>query len=647
MIDTVLDVRNLQVQFPTEERLIKAVDGISFELKRGQTLGIVGESGSGKSVTSLAVMGLVPSPGKISGGEIWFEGVDAEGKNQEPINLLKLRQDKMQQYRGSQMAMIFQEPMSSLNPVYTIGFQLTEALQLHQNVSSSEARRSAIALLQEVKLLPSDEQLGERYIETRKRELFGKHKTDESVVDIPEREINEYINSYKLSMLDRYPHQLSGGQLQRVMIAMAISCNPALLIADEPTTALDVTVQATILDLLRELRDRRGMSMLFITHDLGIIAEIADVVAVMYQGKIVEYGSVWQIFSNPQHPYTKGLLACRPRLDQPLKYLPTVSDFMEVTTTSSGQLEIKEKPIDLKIIDSLNQTAEVTQPPEISTAAPLLCIRSLRVGFPEKGVFGRTKRYVWAVNNVSFDVYQGETLGLVGESGCGKTTLARTLLRLIEPTDGQVLFEGQNIFTLNDQQLRKLRREMQIVFQNPFSSLDPRIKIGDAVMEPLIIHNVSKNPRQRQERVAYLLDRVGLNQNLMNRYPHEFSGGQRQRVAIARALALNPKFIICDESVSALDVSVQAQVLNLLKELQTEFGLTYIFISHDLSVVKFMSDRIIVMNQGKIEEIGSAETLYREPEKEYTRQLIASIPTGSLERIQQQQAGRSDSALKN
>ena len=645
MIDTVLDVRNLQVQFPTDERLIKAVDGISFELKRGQTLGIVGESGSGKSVTSLAVMGLVPSPGKISGGEIWFEGVDAEGKNKEPINLLKLRSQKMQQYRGSQMAMIFQEPMSSLNPVYTIGFQLTEALQLHQNVSPAEARRSAIALLQEVKLIPSDEQLGERYIETRKRELFGNHKTDESVVDIRDREINQYINSYKLSMLDRYPHQLSGGQLQRVMIAMAISCNPALLIADEPTTALDVTVQATILDLLRELRDRRGMSMLFITHDLGIIAEIADVVAVMYQGKIVEYGSVWQIFSNPQHPYTKGLLACRPRLDQPLKYLPTVSDFMEVTTTSSGQLEIKEKPVDLNRIDSLYQTVEVNQPAETSSAAPLLCIRSLRVGFPEKGVFGRTKRYVWAVNNVSFDVYQGETLGLVGESGCGKTTLARTLLRLIEPTDGQVLFEGQNIFTLNDQQLRKLRREMQIVFQNPFSSLDPRIKIGDAVMEPLIIHGVSKNPRQRQERVAYLLDRVGLNPNLMNRYPHEFSGGQRQRVAIARALALNPKFIICDESVSALDVSVQAQVLNLLKELQAEFNLTYIFISHDLSVVKFMSDRIIVMNQGKIEEIGSAEALYREPEKEYTRQLIASIPTGSLERIQQQQAGRS--ALEN
>ena len=647
MIDTVLDVRNLQVQFPTDERLIKAVDGISFELKRGQTLGIVGESGSGKSVTSLAVMGLVPSPGKISGGEIWFEGVDAEGKNKEPINLLALRSQKMQQYRGSQMAMIFQEPMSSLNPVYTIGFQLTEALRLHQNVSPPEARRSAIALLQEVKLLKSDQQLRESYIESRKRELFSKHKTNESVVDVPDREINKYINSYKLSMLERYPHQLSGGQLQRVMIAMAISCNPALLIADEPTTALDVTVQATILDLLRELRDRRGMSMLFITHDLGIIAEIADVVAVMYQGKIVEYGSVWQIFSNPQHPYTKGLLACRPRLDQPLKYLPTVSDFMEVTTTSTGELELTEKPIDLKMIDSLNQTAEVNQHAEISSATPLLCIHNLHVGFPEKGVFGRTKRYVWAVNNVSFDVYQGETLGLVGESGCGKTTLARTLLRLIEPTEGQVLFEGQNIFTLNDQQLRKLRREMQIVFQNPFSSLDPRIKIGDAVMEPLIIHGVSKNPRQRQERVAYLLDRVGLNPNLMNRYPHEFSGGQRQRVAIARALALNPKFIICDESVSALDVSVQAQVLNLLKELQTEFGLTYIFISHDLSVVKFMSDRIIVMNQGKIEEIGSAETLYREPEKEYTRQLIASIPTGSLERIQQQQAGRSDSDLKN
>ncbi|MBW4574871.1 MAG: ABC transporter ATP-binding protein [Aphanothece sp. CMT-3BRIN-NPC111] len=680
MSDTVLNVRNLQVQFQTDRGLIKAVDGISFELKRGQTLGIVGESGSGKSVTSLAVMNLIPSPGKITGGEIWFSGIDADGSTLQPLNLLKLRQEKMQQYRGSQIAMIFQEPMSSLNPVYTIGFQLTEAIRLHKDVSPPEARRQAIAGLQEVKLLPNDAELrdtflrntlGDRYIEAGnieppRQERFDASPFDQGALNLSEREINKHINSQKLAMLDRYPHELSGGQLQRVMIAMAISCDPAVLIADEPSTALDVTVQAKILDLLRELRDRRGMSMLFITHDLGVIAEIADVVAVMYQGKIVEYGSVWQIFSNPQHPYTKGLLACRPRPDLSLSYLPTVSDFMEVVTTPAGEvLEIREKPAasqsgslnssstqnsKLKTQNSLQQPAasqsdrlnsSSTPNSKLNTQNSLLEVRNLRVGFPARGMFGQTKRYVWAVNDISFDVYKGETLGLVGESGCGKTTLGRTLLRLIEPMSGSVLFEGQDVASLSGKRLRQLRREMQIVFQNPFSSLDPRMKIGQAVMEPLLIHDVSKNPKARRDRVAYLLERVGLNPDWMNRYPHEFSGGQRQRVCIARSLALNPKFIICDESVSALDVSVQAQVLNLLKELQDEFGLTYIFISHDLSVVKFMSDRIMVMNQGQIEEIGPAEGIYREPKQDYTRQLIASIPTGSLERIKEQQAGRS------
>ncbi|GAC1459843.1 MAG: ABC transporter ATP-binding protein [Chamaesiphon sp.] len=639
MTDTVLDVRNLQVQFPTDEKLVKAVDGISFELKRGQTLGIVGESGSGKSVTSLAVMGLVPSPGRISGGEIWFSGLE---DSTQPVNLLRLPEKKRQQYRGSQIGMIFQEPMTSLNPVYTIGFQLTEGIRLHQNVSATDARRQAIASLQEVKLLPSDDKLRERYIETlRQEQVSASHS------DINDWEINQQINRQKLAMLDRYPHELSGGQLQRVMIAMAISCNPAVLIADEPTTALDVTVQATILMLLRELRDNRGMSMLFITHDLGVIAEIADVVAVMYQGKIVEYGSVWQIFSNPQHPYTKGLLACRPRLDQQKTYLPTVSDFMEVVTTPTGELlEIREKQAELNTMYPLSNSALVEQKvAEINSKSPLVQVHNLRVGFPERGIFGQTKRYIWAVNDVSFEVYKGETLGLVGESGCGKSTLARTLLRLIKPMGGQVLFEGQDVASLTSRNLQKLRQDMQIVFQNPFSSLDPRMMIGQAVMEPLLIHSVSKNYRQRRDRVAYLLERVGLNSYWINRYPHELSGGQRQRVCIARALALNPKFIICDESVSSLDVSVQAQVLNLLKELQDEFSLTYIFISHDLSVVKFMSDRIMVMNQGKIEEIGEAESIYRQPEKEYTRQLIASIPTGTLERIQEQQVGRS--AIRN
>ena len=624
MSETVLDVRNLQVEFSTDYNIVKAVDGISFQLHRGQTLGIVGESGSGKSVTSLAVMSLVPTPGKVSGGEIWFrkdEGAD-------PINLLELPQERMQKYRGGQIAMVFQEPMSSLNPVYTCGFQLTEAIRLHQNISSAEARRQAIARLQEVLLLPSDEELRQQYIETWKQPSFGSSRLDN-------RKLEQLVNQQKQAMLDRYPHELSGGQLQRVMIAMAISCNPTVLIADVPTTALDVTVQATILDLLRSLRDRRQMSMMFITHDLGLIAEIADSVAVMYQGKIVEVGKVGQIFSNPQHPYTKGLLACRPTLDRRPQLLLTVSDFMSVEKTPWGEPQIQEK--------------KPENPPQVSAEAleqrlatlkqqqPLLEVRNLQVGFPVRGAFGQTRRYVMAVNGVSFKVYPGETLGLVGESGCGKTTLGRTLLRLIEPIGGQVLFEGQDVTAFRGRQLLSLRREMQIIFQNPFSSLDPRMKIGDAVMEPLLIHSAGKTQRQRRERAAYLLERVGLSPDRMNRYPHEFSGGQRQRISIARALALNPKFIICDESVSSLDVSVQAQVLNLLKELQDEFNLTYIFISHDLSVVKFMSDRILVMNRGQIVEEGPAESIYREPQQDYTRQLIASIPTGSPERIQKRQ----------
>ncbi|HAX74796.1 MAG TPA: ABC transporter ATP-binding protein [Cyanobacteria bacterium UBA11372] len=628
--DTVLAVQNLQVQFPTAEKPIKAVDGISFEVKRGQTLGIVGESGSGKSVTSLAVMGLIPPPSKVS-GEIWFQPFVNEAEEvrpaEPPINLLRLPRSKMQQYRGGKIAMIFQEPMSSLNPVYTIGFQLVEAIRQHQNVSEKEARRIAIALLQEVKLLPSDEALRQNYLEFRQQ--LPKNQSEPT-----EGEISQHINQKKLAILDRYPHQLSGGQIQRVMIAMAISCNPTLLIADEPTTALDVTVQATILELLRELCSKRGMSMIFITHDLGVIAEIADSVAVMYQGKIVESGLVWQIFSNPRHPYTKGLLACRPRLNQQLKYLPTVADFMEVVTSESGEIEIREKntPEEQRSRGDISESRNMFAGEEA-----LLSVRELKVAFPERGIFGETKRYFMAVNKVSFDVFAGETLGLVGESGCGKSTLARTLIRLIEPMSGQIVFEGQDITNLTGRKLQQLRRDIQIVFQNPFSSLDPRMKIGDAVMEPLLIHAPNKSRRQNRDRVAYLLDRVGLNPNWMHRYPHEFSGGQRQRVCIARALALNPKFIICDESVSALDVSVQAQVLNLLKELQAEFGLTYIFISHDLNVVKFMSDRIMVMNRGQIEEIGPAEMIYREPSKDYTRQLIASIPTGTLERIRERQ----------
>lgn len=640
MTDNVLDVRNLKVEFHTDEKRVLAVDGIDFKLKRGQTLGIVGESGSGKSVTSLAVMGLVSSPGKITAGEIYFRPSD---DGADSVDLLALSDERKRLYRGGKISMIFQEPMSSLNPVYTCGFQLVEAIRQHQDISEAEARRQAMARLQEVKLIPSDEQLKQQYLE----ELIQHNPGQPTPGD---KEIYRHINQQKQAILERYPHELSGGQLQRVMIAMAISCNPDVLIADEPTTALDVTVQATILDLLRELRDNRGMSILFITHDLGVIAEIADSVAVMYQGKIVDRGDVWEIFSNPQHPYTKGLLACRPRLERRMRYLPTVSDFMEVVTTPSGELEIREKPVDAKLLageeDGGDSASHLSTSPHhsVSTSSssqvPLLAVRDLQVGFPVRGVFGTAKRYIMAVNGISFEVYPGETLGLVGESGCGKSTLARTLLRLIEPMSGEMEFEGRDITTLKGNRLRQLRREMQIVFQNPFSSLDPRMKIGATVMEPLVIHEAGGNKKTRRDRAAYLLQRVGLNPDLMNRYPHEFSGGQRQRVCIARALALNPKFIICDESVSALDVSVQAQVLNLLKELQSEFGLTYIFISHDLSVVKFMSDRIMVMNRGKIEEIGPAQKIYREPSKDYTRQLIASIPTGTLERIQQQQERR-------
>ena len=618
MTDSVLDVRHLQVQFLTEEQPVIAVDGISFQLKKGEKLGIVGESGSGKSVTSLAIMGLIPTPGKITAGEVWFSQSDGE----EPVDLIQVSEEQRRHYRGGEIAMIFQEPMSALNPVYNIGFQLTEAILLHQKVSSAEARRKAISLLQEVQLLPSDEEIGQQ--------------ASLELTDSPsEREINRYINQQKKAILQRYPHELSGGQLQRVTIAMAISCNPAILVADEPTTALDVTVQATILDLLRDLCEQRDMALVFITHDLGVIAELVDTVVVMYQGKVVESGAIKEVFLQPNHPYTKGLLACRPRLDRRLKSLPTVKDFMEVETDSVGKVTLKEKELDISItspevITLEQQKARLSQ---LVANEPLISLDKLSVGFPLKGMFGGTKRYFMAVNNVSFDVYPGETLGLVGESGCGKSTLARTILRLIPAMQGKIMFRGDNIadLPLRDKKLRSLRRQMQIVFQNPYNSLNPRISIGQAIAEPMKIHKTGGNNRKRRERVAYLLERVGLNPDWMNRYPHEFSGGQRQRVCIARAVALQPQFIICDESVSALDVSVQAQVLNLLKELQAEFELTYIFISHDLSVVKFMSDRIVVMNQGKVEEIATSEEIYRQPQTEYTRRLIASIPTGGLD----------------
>jgi peptide/nickel transport system ATP-binding protein len=600
----ILDVRHLSVEFLTKNKVIPAVNDVSFALAAGETLGIVGESGSGKSVTSLAVMGLLPPKVRVS-GEILFHNPNTPHAN--PVNLLTLSAHQRRTYRGGLISMVFQEPLTSLNPVYTCGEQVVEAILLHNQVSRKDAYRRAIALFDEVKL--------------------------------PDAR----------GMMNRYPHQLSGGQQQRVMIAIALSGNPAILIADEPTTALDVTIQATILQLLRELRDKRGMSILFISHDMGVIAEIADRVIVMYQGQAVETATLYNLFAHPQHPYTQGLLNCRPRPDKRLKRLPTVTDFMEVTTNAAGEREIRAKTHSVEERNSLLTEVSDSTVKEryhsLQQQQPLLSVRHLTKEFPmRKGLFGNKISFK-AVNDVSFQVYPGETLGLVGESGCGKTTLSRCLLRLIEPTSGEIIFDGDSVLELNPRMLRRLRRYMQIIFQNPYGSLDARQSIGEALIEPMDIHRIGGSPQERRQRAINLLERVGLDQNAMHRMPHEFSGGQRQRICIARTLACEPRFIICDESVSALDVSVQAQVLNLLKDLQHDFGLTYIFISHDLSVVKFVSDRIMVMNQGQIEEIDTADSIYNNPQQQYTRQLIAAIPDASLERIQARLGQRSAVAM--
>ncbi len=584
-----LEVKNLVTSFHSHGDGNKAVNDVSFTLHRGETIGIVGESGSGKSVTSLSIMGLIDKAhGKIAAGQILYHS-----KDKGTIDLTKLSNAEMRAYRGNDIAMIFQEPMTSLNPVYTCGNQVMEAILLHQKVNKKIAKQKTIALFEQVQL-PD-----------------------------PERVFNAY------------PHQISGGQKQRVMIAMAMSCNPSVLIADEPTTALDVTVQKTILDLMLKLQVEHNIGIMFITHDLGVIAELADKVLVMYNGKIVEQGPVLEIFSNPKHPYTKSLLACRPPLDKRLKCLPVSSDFMK-KDEDGNMIEIQRSVSEAINNVIITKHERQVNHKELYARDKILEVQNLKTYFPKtKSFFGKTLSWVKAVDDVTFDVYEGETLGLVGESGCGKTTLGRTILRLNEPTEGKIFFKRNDLMRLKDEDLRHLRKDMQIIFQDPYSSLNPRITIGEALIEPMTVHSILANYSERKQRVLELLVKVGLSENQFNRYPHEFSGGQRQRICIARALVLNPKFIICDESVSALDVSVQAQVLNLLNDLKREFKFTYIFISHDLSVVKFMSDRMIVMNKGKIEEMGDADEIYLNPQKEYTKNLINSIPKGLLNDIKE------------
>jgi peptide/nickel transport system ATP-binding protein len=561
-----VNVENLNVQFLNQEdrSLVSAVKNVNLKIRKGKVLGIVGESGSGKSVTSFSIMRLLDeSTAKIT-GKIAFNGV----------NLLDLSSNEMSDYRGNKISMIFQEPMTSLNPVFTCGNQVQEAILLHQKTSKEQAKARTIALFREVQL-PRPEHI-----------------------------------------YDSYPHQLSGGQKQRVMIAMALSCNPDLLIADEPTTALDVTVQKMILELLLRIKEERQMAMIFISHDLAVIHDIADDVAVMYKGDIVEQGTAATIFTNPQHPYTKGLLACRPNPEKLAKKLPIVADFLNT-----------DKVADPFKLEQYSHAEIRSRRTHLYSQKPILEVKNLNTWFPVKhGMFGKTKDYVKAVHDISFDVYPGETLGLVGESGCGKTTLGRSILRLVEPTSGQLLFENRDLRSLNKAALRSARRDIQIIFQDPYSALNPKATVGQAILEPLEVHQLHGSYNARKRIVLELLERVDLKPEHFNRYPHEFSGGQRQRIVIARALALQPKFIICDESVSALDVSVQAQVLNLLKELQQDFGLSYIFISHDLAVVKHISDRMIVMNKGKIEEAGFPEEIYHNPKALYTRNLIAAIP---------------------
>ncbi len=568
-----LSIKNLSIQFNQDGKLSAAVNNNSFNVEAGELVAIVGESGSGKSVTALSILQLLPKLAVLT-GEILFN-------QKEPVDLLQLSSKKITSIRGNEIAMIFQEPMTSLNPVFTCGYQVMEAIQLHQQVSAKIARQKTIELFEKVKL-PNPENL-----------------------------------------IKRYPHELSGGQKQRVMIAMAISCNPSLLIADEPTTALDVTVQKTILELIRSLQQENNMGVIFITHDLGVVADIADRILVMYRGEIVEQGNARDILLSPQHPYTKALLACRPAGNARGKRLPVVSDFMET------QIPDTNKSIPNQLLP-----ANPYQESSIKNPLSILEIQNLTVSFPvKKNIFGKATQFFKAVDDVSFTVQQGDIVGLVGESGCGKTTLGRTILQLIKPTSGKILLGEKDLASIPAATLRNMRKDLQIVFQDLYGSLNPRITIGDAILEPLKVHSFLANNKQRKEKVIELLEKVSLDPGHFNRYPHQFSGGQRQRICIARALALNPSFLIFDESVSALDVSVQAQVLNLLNDLKKEFGFTAIFISHDLSVVHYICNRILVMHAGKIVEAGTADQVYYHPENEYTQKLISAIPGKNMYKV--------------
>ena len=556
----ILDVLGLTISFGENKQETTVVHDIDFSLYENEILAIVGESGSGKSVTSKAIMGLLQDKNTHIKGRINFE----------ETSLLSLSSKEFAKLRGNDIAMIFQEPMSALNPSLTCGFQVAEILLHHKKVSASEVKKEVLQLFEKVKLpRPQD-------------------------------------------MYTSYPHQISGGQMQRVVIAMAIACKPKLLIADEPTTALDVTVQKEILQLLKDLQKQTGMSMLFISHDLALVCELADRVLVMYKGDIVEKGTVKEIFEAPKKPYTKALLGSRPTLDVRYKVLPTIAS-------------IKDNSF---IPQSITSQQRAKKHQKIYTKTPLLRVENVAKSYFSKvGVFGQ-KQEIKAVNGISFDVFEGETLGLVGESGCGKSTLGKVILQLEKATKGSIFYKGKEITSLKSKDLRSLRKDIQLIFQDPYSSLHPRKIIGQAIIEPMEVHGIGSSKKQRKEKAMELLSRVGLEESYFHRYPHQLSGGQRQRVGIARTIAMEPKLVICDESVSALDISVQAQVLNLLNELKEDFGFTYIFISHDLAVVKYMADQLLVMNKGAIEEIGDADEIYANPVKQYTKKLIDSIPKG-------------------